>query len=197
MNAGTLSLARQFIDENYWEYRHSAGFYHGTNVMKGRTVPPADLVRFINGLSLAPPKGNNPRIIIVPHYPRIWDEWAREKDQVDVERLYAAESDTDVSEDAKKLAAILRQELASGAAREAARRIEQHEVAPPQPPAAEALFVFARTADDVPTATIRRARRARVRRISRTLRRLLNMVTNETDTRTIAQFHHTRSEGAA
>ncbi len=103
MNAGALSLARQFIDGNYWEYRHSPGFYHSTNVMKGRTVPPADLVRFINGLSLAPPKGNNARIVIRPNYPRIWDEWAREKDQVDVERLYAAESDTDISEDAKSL----------------------------------------------------------------------------------------------
>ena len=71
--------------------------------MKGRKVPHVELVRFINGLSLAPPEGNNPRIVIVPNYPRIWDEWAREKDQVDVERVYASESDVDLSEDARRV----------------------------------------------------------------------------------------------
>jgi hypothetical protein len=98
------SFAKGFIDANYWAYKHNPDLFHNTNILKGRKVRPADLVRFIDCLSLAPPKAaHSPRIVIVPHYPRIWDEWAREKDQVDVEPVYSSEVDIDVSEDAKRI----------------------------------------------------------------------------------------------
>jgi hypothetical protein len=103
-SAAMQSYAKRFIDANYWPYKHNPNLFHNTNVIKGRRVPPAELVRFINTLSLAPPEAaHSPRIVIVPHYPRIWDAWAREKDQVDVERIYSSEVDIDVSEDAKRI----------------------------------------------------------------------------------------------
>ena len=56
---------------------------------------------------------------------------------------YFNEGDGLNAEDSKKLAAILRQELSSGKTKDAVRKIEQFEVAPHTPPAAQTLFKFA------------------------------------------------------
>jgi hypothetical protein len=48
------------------------------------------------------------------------------------------------AEDAKKLAATLREELASGATKEVARKIEQRELSPPWPPIMDGMFEFAK-----------------------------------------------------
>src|SRR5207248_8301981 len=95
--ASIKKIATQFVNENYWAHPQNPDFFYHTKVMKGRNASPKDLVRFINSLSLDPPKAHHgPRITIVLTYPRIWDEWARDKDDVDVQRVYSAKSDIDI-----------------------------------------------------------------------------------------------------
>jgi hypothetical protein len=53
---------------------------------------------------------------------------------------YCNDGDGLDAKDAKKLAATLRQQLASGSTRAAVREIKEFEVAPPMPPATEALI---------------------------------------------------------
>jgi len=55
-------------------------------------------------------------------------------------RAYVNDGDGLDAEGAKKLAAILREQLASGATQNAVKEVEEFEVAPPTPPAIEALL---------------------------------------------------------
>jgi hypothetical protein len=103
-NKAIKQLATDFINENYWAHRYNPDFYHHTNVIKGRNASARALVKFINSLSLEPPKAtHSPRITIIPTYPRIWDEWAREKDAVEVHRVYSSKSEADIPEDVEKI----------------------------------------------------------------------------------------------
>lgn len=102
--ASIKQLVTKFVNENYWSYRHNPNFFHHTNVIKARNASAPDLVKFINSLSLEPPKAeHSPRITIIPSYPRIWDEWARDKDQVDVQRISSSRSEIDISDDVPRL----------------------------------------------------------------------------------------------
>jgi hypothetical protein len=97
-------MATAFIDENYWSHPDNPDYFHHTDVIRGRNASPHKLVKFINSLSLRTPKArHSPRIAIVPMYPRIWDEWAREKDAVDIQRVYSSKSEADIPDDAEKI----------------------------------------------------------------------------------------------
>src|SRR5207237_626591 len=97
-------LATQFVNENYWAHPHNPDFFHHTNVIKARNASARELAEFINSLSLEPPKANHsPQIVIVPTYPRMWDQWARDKDAVDVQRVYSSKSEIDISDDVARL----------------------------------------------------------------------------------------------
>ncbi|MBI4608566.1 MAG: hypothetical protein HY726_06145 [Candidatus Rokubacteria bacterium] len=75
------TLARQFIEENYWPYRDNPSLYHRTTILKSRCTTIEDLEAFIQSLSISNSRDpDNPKYLKDSHYPRIWDEWARTHD---------------------------------------------------------------------------------------------------------------------
>ena len=81
-----------FVTKNYVPYRHNKDMMHGTMLLGSRSVPVNEVRVFANRL-IAPGQGS----LIPGRYPRMWDEWARDKDHVVRCDIVAEESDVEVS----------------------------------------------------------------------------------------------------
>lgn len=79
-----------FIKRNYVPYRHNKQMMHMTTLLRARSVPLAEVDEY--GKQLKTAQGS---LAIQRWYPRIWDEWARDKDHVLRPDLVADEEDTD------------------------------------------------------------------------------------------------------
>ena len=93
----TKSLVTEFINENYIPYRHNQDIFHHTTLLKSRNTTESDLKEF--SISLNIPKSEKPgnfRYSIQHWYPRIWDNWARDKDGVNCCRLDVIEQQHDL-----------------------------------------------------------------------------------------------------
>jgi hypothetical protein len=94
------SLVREFIEENFWPFRGNPGMYNTTSILKSHSVSEELLREFGDGLDVA--------ASAVPHwgkftyggsYPRIWNEWARDKDGADPTPLQCRTRTIDFSDD--------------------------------------------------------------------------------------------------
>lgn len=95
----TKQLATKFIEEHFGQSRYNADIFYDTTIMKARSIEEKDVQDFIKSLNI--PKPANPKahkFVFQYWYPRIWDEWARDKDGVDGCDLEAGESDHEISE---------------------------------------------------------------------------------------------------
>jgi hypothetical protein len=83
----------KFIAHNYVPYRHNKEMMHGTTIVCSRSSSFEEMQRFAKNL-----KNPGQRALSLQHwYPRMWDEWARDKDHVLRCDLVAKESATDLT----------------------------------------------------------------------------------------------------
>ena len=76
-------MAEDFIEENFAPYRDNPNIYHSTTLLKARSVADTEFEQFFKSLKLKPtPTPQTAKLTFQLWYPRIWDEWARDKDQV-------------------------------------------------------------------------------------------------------------------
>ena len=76
-------LAIDFIEQNFSPHFYNPDFYYNTTILKSRTTTEEELKHFVSSLKIPPSnKPSNSKIIYHFFYPRIWDEWARDKDGV-------------------------------------------------------------------------------------------------------------------
>jgi|SRR5579872_1055105 len=96
----TKQFVLSYIKEKFYKRRYPANYYNHATFMTARSVDPKISLKFIQDLSI-PDFGvpNEPKIIFNNHYPRIWDEWARDKDGVDGAGIIAKEEDHDIPEE--------------------------------------------------------------------------------------------------
>ncbi|MDP2667387.1 MAG: hypothetical protein Q8O65_01555, partial [Nitrosopumilaceae archaeon] len=95
----TKQLARDFIEEHFGQSRHNANLFYNTTIMKSRSVGENEPQDFIKSLDI--PKSENPhayKFVFQHWYPRMWDEWARDKDGVDGCEIEAGEASYEFSE---------------------------------------------------------------------------------------------------
>lgn len=79
----TKKLAEEFIDEHSGPSRHNPDFYIHANILKGRSIKTDEVSKFVDSLNISKDeKARGSRISIWSIYPRIWDEWAKDKDGV-------------------------------------------------------------------------------------------------------------------
>lgn len=86
-------IAVEFIEENFFPFRGNPDIYHHTDVVKSRTLREDEANAFIKSLKIAPhgKEKHQFKYSFQRWYPRIWDEWAREKDGVE---SYELETDS-------------------------------------------------------------------------------------------------------
>lgn len=96
----TKKLTLDFIEDNFYPYRDNPDFYHHTIIIKSRSISETELKDFANSLKLPHPanKKAQARVSLQRWYPRIWDEWARDKDNVECCELKSLEIQHDLSE---------------------------------------------------------------------------------------------------
>lgn len=95
----TKQLARDFIDEHCGQSRHNPDIFYHTTIMGSRSVDETEVLDFIKSLDI--PRPDHPhafKLFFSVGIPRIWDEWAREKDGVDGCELEAGEATYEFSE---------------------------------------------------------------------------------------------------
>lgn len=95
----TRQLVLDFIEENYIPYRHNPEMFYNTTLLKSRSVTEDELKEFVKSLKIQSPE--NPvksKIIQQSWYPRIWDDWAREKDDVECCDLEAGKIEYNLSD---------------------------------------------------------------------------------------------------
>ncbi len=81
---GIKNIVREFIDSNYFPHRFNTAIYHSTTILKGRAIPKEELDEFVKSLKISRPEQSNQSKVGLQHwYPRIWEEWARDKDDVE------------------------------------------------------------------------------------------------------------------
>jgi hypothetical protein len=76
----TKQLALSFIEENFFPDRFNPQIYHNTTLLKSRSISKKEIENFARSLRISPPdKSGESKIVFQHWYPRIWDEWARDK----------------------------------------------------------------------------------------------------------------------
>ena len=77
-------FVRNFIEKNFYPYKYSSNIYHNTTIIKSYYTTSEEMEQFVNSLGIVPPSKSNQLKVAFQHwYPRIWDEWAREKDNAE------------------------------------------------------------------------------------------------------------------
>ena len=77
----TKQLAKSFIEDNSGPDRKFEDWYVHATVIKSRSIDEQAAIGFFKGLDIAKDeKAKGPRWMLHRLYPRIWDEWARDKD---------------------------------------------------------------------------------------------------------------------
>lgn len=97
-SATTLGFVRCFIEANCHPLPHNPGTYTDTTILKSRSISEGDVASFARALDIPPPKASDQsRYTFQTWQPRIWDEWARERDGIECCGLQAEDARHDVS----------------------------------------------------------------------------------------------------
>jgi hypothetical protein len=95
----TKQLARDFIEERFGQSRYNPNIFYNTTIMKSRSVDEKEVQAFIKSLNIPAPANPLAFKFVFQHwYPRIWDEWARDKDGVEGCEIEAGEASYEFSE---------------------------------------------------------------------------------------------------
>ncbi len=93
-NDNLLNFASQIVGENSFAYRYNPKLYNDTLLLKSRSCSLSDFDRFCRALKskLKPPRTEGEtQVTCQLWYPRMWDEWAREKDGVNLCKVEVTE----------------------------------------------------------------------------------------------------------
>lgn len=95
----TKSLARNFVEVNFRPLRSNPEIYHGTTVLKSRSISEEEHEHFVDSLDISPSDepDRQPKILFQNWYPRVWSEWARRADHVECCNLEAESVQHDIS----------------------------------------------------------------------------------------------------
>ena len=97
----TKQLILDFIEQNYVPNHSNPDIYHYTTILKSRSISRDEQKHFVDSLDISRPDEGHVRskVTVQSWYPRIWDEWARDKDHVECCDLEADATDNDISTD--------------------------------------------------------------------------------------------------
>lgn len=96
------TFVKEFIEENFWPLPNNPSIHNVTTLLKSRSISEEQLREFGESLDITPSAEPNWGKYTYPHsYPRIWDEWARDKDGVEPTTLQSRTHKIDLGDDAR------------------------------------------------------------------------------------------------
>ncbi len=95
----TKRLILDFIEANYVPHHSNPEIFHFTTILKSRSISEDEHEHFSDSLDISFSEENHrmPKVSLQSWYPRIWDEWARDKDHVECCDLEADTTEHDIS----------------------------------------------------------------------------------------------------
>ena len=95
--AAVKSIATEFIERNFIPYRHNPNLFHSTTILKSRNISESELKSFTLSLKIQNPDSPEKFKYSMQYwYPRIWNNWAKEKDGVGACKLEVREEEHDL-----------------------------------------------------------------------------------------------------
>ncbi|EKE05394.1 MAG: hypothetical protein ACD_19C00318G0001, partial [uncultured bacterium] len=92
-----IEIVRKFIERNFIPHRHNPEMFHSTTILKSRSISESELSAFAKSLNIPKPEDiKRFKYSLQQWYPRIWDNWAREKDGVGQCKLEVKEEQHDL-----------------------------------------------------------------------------------------------------
>ncbi|MCL5036545.1 MAG: hypothetical protein M1269_05430 [Chloroflexi bacterium] len=98
--------AINFIEQHYLAHKSEMYIYHETNFLKSRNTTEMELNEFVKSLNLPTPNATKlaeSRYMLQHWYPRIWDAWARDKDDVECCELETSSVEHDLSDNQERI----------------------------------------------------------------------------------------------
>lgn len=98
-------FVREFVNENYYSYANNPDIFHNTSFLKGRRIAFKELQEFGKTLDLdtSSDKPGQSKYALQHWYPRIWNPWAREYDNVEFCRIEADSARHDIVDPQKEI----------------------------------------------------------------------------------------------
>lgn len=104
-NVAVRNFAQVFVEENSFAYRSNPELFNHTVLLRGRSATLAEVRAFGQSLGLKPKRHQNEwKMTYQDWQPRVWDEWAREKDGAEPCVLEVKEEEFDLSGDETRFA---------------------------------------------------------------------------------------------
>jgi hypothetical protein len=98
------TLARNFIEENYWPYHYNGEIYHHVIVQRSRCLSEDAVRDFVGSLKIPlDEKRQEPKFSVRTWYPRLWDAWAQEGASEGIDFPYSHEVEFQIAEDQTRL----------------------------------------------------------------------------------------------
>jgi len=99
-------LVSDFIVLSYRPYKRNPQMFNEASLIRSRNTKMEDMQEYVKGLDIKrdptnPSKG--PQFSLQHWYPRIWDDWARDKDGAEADDIYHDEERIDINESDSKL----------------------------------------------------------------------------------------------
>src|SRR6185437_11292400 len=96
------TFVKEFIEENFWPLPNNPSIHNVTTLLKSRSISEEQLREFGESLDITPSAEPNwGKYTYLHSYPRIWDEWARDKDGVEPTKLQSRTHKIDLGDDAR------------------------------------------------------------------------------------------------
>ncbi len=99
-------LVCDFVISSHRPYRHNPQMYYEASFIRSRNTKMEDMQEYVKGLNIkrdATDTSKGPQFSLQHWYPRIWDEWARDKDGAEADDIYHEEERMDINETGNKL----------------------------------------------------------------------------------------------
>lgn len=92
-------IASNFIRRARWPYRHNPRIWNCASFIRSRHVTMDEMQAYAKSLNIKKPSDDDQPLYSLQHwYPRIWDEWARDKDGAEPADLVGEEKSLEISD---------------------------------------------------------------------------------------------------
>ena len=100
-SSALVAPCKSFIEENHLPLQGNPKIFQRTTLLKSRRLNKADLDKFFR--EVCPEQSAEPALMMQTLYPRLWDEWARDKDHVQRCEISAEDASLDLVPDSGRI----------------------------------------------------------------------------------------------
>lgn len=99
-------IVTNFIISSYKPFKHNPQIYYEASFIRSRNMKMEDMQEYVKGLDIKKDSSDpsqGPQFVLQHWYPRIWDNWARDKDGAEADDIYHQEKRIDITETDKNV----------------------------------------------------------------------------------------------